>query len=108
MAVGHKRKLNRVDDELPNFVLNNEAIKRVEKIKHLGINIDENQNWKQQYKTVKNKLKGGTSSLRKLKDTLPQRKFEQVYKALFESHLRYGNIVMNALSNTKLSKFRRL
>ena len=40
MVVGHRRKLNRVDNELSNLVLNNEAIKRLEKIKYLGINID--------------------------------------------------------------------
>ena len=57
---------------------------------------------------MKNKLKGGISYLRKLKDILPQRKLEQVYKDLFESHLRYGDIVWNALSNTKLSKLQGL
>ena len=46
--------------------------------------------------------------MRKLKDILPQRKLEQVYKALYHSHLRYGDIVWNALSKTKLSKLRRL
>ena len=50
----------------------------------------------------------GESSLRKLKNILPQRKLDQVYKALFERHLRYGNIVWSALSNTKLSKLQRL
>ena len=57
---------------------------------------------------MKNKLKGGISSLRKLKDILPQRKLEQVYKALFESHFRYGDIVWSALFNTRLSKLQRL
>ena len=98
MVVGHRRKLNRAGNKVPNLALNNEVIKRVEKIKYLGINIDESLYWEEQYKTVKNKLKGGISSLRKLKDILPQRKLEQVYKALFESHLRYGDIVWNALS----------
>ena len=74
----------------------------------MGINIDEGLKWEEQYKTVKNKLKGGISSLTKLKDILPQRKLEQVYKALFESHLRYDDIVWNSLSNTKLSKLQRL
>ena len=74
----------------------------------MGINIDESLNWEEQYKTVKNKLKEGISSLRKLKDILPQRKLEIVYKALFESHLRYCDIVWNALSNTKLSKLQSL
>ena len=73
MVVGHRRKLNRVG----------------EKIKYLGINMHKSLNWEEQYKTVKNKLKRGISSLRKLKDLLPQRKLNQVYKALFESHLRY-------------------
>ena len=31
-----------------------------------------------------------------------------MYKALFESHLRYGDIVWNALSNTKQSRLQRL
>ena len=62
MFVGHRRKLNRVGDELPNFVLNNEVIKWVEMVKYLVINIDESLNWEEQYKTVKNKLKGGISS----------------------------------------------
>ena len=65
-------------------------------------------NWKERYKAIKNKLKGGLSSLRKLKNILPQRKLDQVYKALFESHLRYGNIVWSTLSNTKLSQLQRL
>ena len=93
MVVGHRRKLNSVGDELPNLVLTNEVIKKVEKIKDLGTNIDESLNCEKQYTDVKNKLKGGISSLRKLKDILPHRKLEQVCKVLFESHLRYGDIV---------------
>ena len=76
MVIGHRRKLNRVGNELSNLVLNDAGIKRVEKMKYLRINIDESLNWEKQYKTVKNKLEGGISSLRNLKDILPQRKFE--------------------------------
>ena len=47
MVVGHRRKLNRVGNELPSLVLNNEIIKKVEKIKYLGINIDESLNWEE-------------------------------------------------------------
>ena len=83
-------------------------IKRVEKVKYLGLKIDKSLNLEQQYKTVKNKLEGGIRSLRKLKDILPQRKLQQVYKAYFESHLCYGNIVWNALSDSKPSKLQRL
>ena len=108
MVVGHRRKLNMVGDELPNLFLNNEVIKRVEKTKYLGIKINESRYKEEQCKTVKSKLKGGISFSRKLKDILPQRKLHQVYKTLFESHLNYGDIVWNALFNTKLSKLQSL
>ena len=108
MIIGHKRQLNRVDGDLPDIVLNNEVIKRVDKTKYLGININQSLNRKEQYKTIKNKLKGGLSSLRKLKHILLQRKLDQVYKALFESHLRYSDIIWSNLSNTKLSQLQRL
>ena len=108
MVIGHRRQLYRVGNDLPDLVLNNEVIKRAGKAKYLGINIDEIFRWKEQYKTIKNKLKGDLSSLRKLKNILPQRKLDQVYKALFENHLRYGNIVWSALSNIKLSQLQQL
>ena len=71
MVLGHRRKLNWVGDKLLDLVINNQVFKRMEKITYLGINVDESLNWDEQYKTVKNKLKGGLSSLRKLKDILP-------------------------------------
>ena len=67
MVIGHRRQLNKIGNDLPDLVLNNEVIKRVDKTKYLGINIDESLNWKERYKAVKNKLKGGMNSLRKLK-----------------------------------------
>ena len=109
MVIGHRRQLNKIGNDLPDLFLNNEVIKRVDKTKYLGINIDEESlHWKEQYKGIKNMLKWGLSSLRKLRNVLPQRKLDQVYKALFESHLRYGNIVWSTLSNTKLSQLQRL
>ena len=108
MVIGHGRQLNKIGNDLVDLVLNNKVIKRVDKTKYLGIIIDESLHWKEQYKAIKNKLKGCLSSLRKLKIILPQRKLDQVYKALFESHLRYGNIVRSAVSNTKQSRLQRL
>ena len=46
-------------------------------------------------------LKYGLSSIRKLATILPQTKLEQVYRALVESHLRYGNELWDSLSDTK-------
>ena len=58
MVESHRRKSSRVGNELPNPALNNEVFKRVEKIKYFRINIDEGPNWKEQYRVVKNEVKG--------------------------------------------------
>ena len=44
----------------------------------------------------------------KLKGFFLQRKLDPVYKALFDSHLRYHDTVWNALSITKLSQLQRI
>ena len=60
---------------------------------HKQCNNDERLKWKNQVKSSTEKLAGGLSSLKKLKYVLPQSNPCDVYRALFESHLRYGNIV---------------
>ena len=64
--------------------------------------------WHQQYKIVKGKLKGGLNSIRTLRHMLPQSKLFQVYRALVESHLRYGNPLLGHLSVTKLQNLQKL
>ena len=80
----------------------------MEKTKSLGVIIDEGLKWKDQYKSLTGKLAGGLSSLKKLKDVLPQSKLCDVYHALFESHLRYGNVVWGSISSSELQALQRL
>ena len=108
IVLGHKRQLNRIGNIIPDLTFNNEVIKRVNKTNYQGIIIDDNLNWKGQYKIIKNKLKGGLSSLAKLKNILLQRKLDQVYRALFENHLRCSNIAWGNPSYTKQSQLQRL
>ena len=68
MVIGHRRQLYRVGNDLPDLCLNNEVIKRAGKAKYLRINIDEIFSWKEQYKTIKNKLKRRLELPKKLKN----------------------------------------
>ena len=88
--------------DLPQLQLNDCEIKHVEKTKSLCVIIDEGLKWKDQYKSLIGKLAGGLSSLKKRKDVLPQSKFCDVYHALFESHIRYGNAVWGIISSSEL------
>ena len=74
----------------------------------LGVIIDEGLKWKDQYKSLTGKLAGGLSSLKKLKDVLPQSKLCDVYHALFESHIRYGNVVWGSISSSEIQALQRL
>ena len=92
MIIGHPRRTNKVEiHETPR--LNGSDIKRVKKTKSLGVIVDEGLNWEEQFKTVKGKLHGGLTSLKKLKNILPQSQLSNVYRALVESHMRYADVI---------------
>ena len=101
MIVGHHRKTK--DVNLPNGLkLNDSEIKQVSKTKSLGVMVDGNLKWDEQFKTAKNKIGGGLASLKKLKNILPQSKLCSVYYAIVESHLRYVDLIWGSLPTMKL------
>ena len=46
--------------------------------------------------------------MKKLKDVLPQSKICDVYHILFESHIRYGNVVCGTISSSELQALQSL
>ena len=107
MIIGNAKQLKQLGDNF-KCEINGEQLTRVHNTKYPGIQIDECLNWDAQYKIIKKKLKAGLASLSKLKDILPQSKLVQVYKALFESHLRHANVIWGNLSNTNLTHLQTL
>ena len=107
MVIGHPLKTKNLD--LPEVLkLNASDIKRVDKTKSLGLIIDEKLNWDEQFKRTKGKMSGGLVALKKLKNIVPQSQLCNVYHALIESHLRYGDVIWGGLSKTKLAALQRL
>ena len=92
--MGHKRQLNGIQQPV-QLRINDDLIKRIQTVKYLGLEVDENLTWNEQYEGLKRKIKCGLSSIRKLTNILPQTKLEQVYRALVECHVRYGNELWN-------------
>ena len=107
MFLGNSKQLGKIS-EIGDLKVGEDEIKRVRKTKYSGLTIDETLSWNQQYKTVKGKLKGGLDSIRKLRQLLPQSQLFQVYRALVESHLRYGNLIWGHLSATKIHSLQKL
>ena len=76
-----KRRINCIQGEI-QLDIDGEKIQRAQEGKYLGFTIDESRTWNGQYKKLKGKLKSSLSSLRRLKNILPQSKLDQVYRAL--------------------------
>ena len=101
MIIGHP--LSTRIPELPETIeLNGSEIKRVEKIKYLGIIIDGNLDWDKQFKRIRSKINSGLISLKRLKNILLQSQLCCVCYGLVESLLRYGNVVWDSLNKSKI------
>ncbi len=64
--------------------------------------------WDEQFKAIKTKISAGLTSLKKLKNILPQSKLCCVFYSIIESHLRYANVIWGSLWNTKIETLQRL
>ena len=73
------------------FIMNidNYPIKRVTSARFLGVVIDENLTWEEHIIALKRKLNHATSTLCRLRCSLPEFLHRQLYYTLFESHLSY-------------------
>ena len=65
MIIGHPRRTNKVELLKPLHI-NDSEIKRVTKIKSLGVMVEEGLNWEDQFNKVKGKINGGLKSLKKI------------------------------------------
>ena len=64
--------------------------------------------WEEQFKTVREKVHRGLTSLKKLKNILPQSQLSNAYRALVESHMQYADVFWGYLSNSKKESLQRL
>ena len=70
--------------------VNGQKVKQVEKIKFLGVIIDDQLSWNDQIKYVKNKLKSTIVIIKHIKKFIPSSHYFKIYHSLFISHLTYG------------------
>ena len=73
MIIGHPMKAKGTS-ALTGLELVSKEIKRVSNTKSLGVMVDEYLNGDKQFKSVKSKICGGLTSLKKLKNILPRSK----------------------------------
>ena len=73
--------------------LNGKRLYHANSGKHLGINIDENLNWKQPVSDIDIKLNKENGILSKLRHFINMKTLKSIYHAIFDSHLYYSSLL---------------
>lgn len=91
------------DSEL-TLSVNGQKVKRVDKIKFLGVIIDEKLSWNDHIEYLENKLLSTIVLIKRVKKFIPQSLYLDIYHSLFISHLTYGISCWGGTYSTKLEK----
>jgi hypothetical protein len=89
---------------LENLSINNFKLKKVDKVKFLGVIIDEQLTWEAQIQYVKEKLISSIVVIKRIRKFIPEAQYMKIYNALFKSHLSYCISCWGGISKHKLEK----
>ena len=84
--------------------LNGNKLKKVDKVKFLGVVIDEQLTWEPQIDYIKEKLIASIVVIKRIKKFIPESQYMKIYNALFKSHLSYCISCWGGISKYKLEK----
>ena len=77
-------------------------LKKVDKIKFLGVIIDDKLNWEAHIEYLKAKLNVSIIMIKRIKKFIPRPEFKKIYEALFKSHMSYCISSWGGVSDYKL------
>ena len=80
----------------------NHKLKKVDKVKFLGVIIDEKLNWEPQIEHLTDKLNSSIIMIKRIKKFIPESEYMKIYNALFKSHLSYCISSWGGISSNKL------
>ena len=87
-----------------SICINHEKIDRVEKIRFLGLTLQENISWDEHCNLVTNKISSVVGILYKIRIFLPIKTLLQIYNSLILPHLYYGILAWGGAPCTTLTK----
>ena len=86
-------------DEHPEVSYNNNPIKQMSSIKHLGLVLDEKLNFKSHIQGKIAKAMTGVGLIRKLSSLLPRSSLLTIYRSFVRPHFDYGDVVFYQPNN---------
>ena len=86
------------------YQLMDKKFKKADKVKFLGVIIDENLAWDDQIKHLENKPLATIVLIKRVKKFIPSSHYLKIYQSLFVSHLTYGISCWGGVYYSKLQK----
>jgi len=83
----------KVNEDSMNLIIGTITITRKTSVKFLGIYLDHNLQWTEQFKQLNIKLSRANYIMRSVRNLLPEKCKKMLYYSLFYSHLTYGNLI---------------
>ena len=77
-------------------------LKKVDKVKFLGVIIDDKLNWEPQIDHITQKLNSSIVMIKRIKKFIPKSEYNKIYDALFKSHLCYCISSWGGIPSSKL------
>ena len=87
-----------------NLYLGGKLLKKVDKVKFLGVIIDEELNWEAHVGYLEAKLNSSIVMIKRIKQFIPKSEYIKIYNALFLSHLTYCISCWGGIPKYKLMK----
>ena len=100
----NRQTCNRADSSEPCLKLLDKTLKKVDKVKFLGVIIDEKLNWGPHIEHLQNKLKSSILMIKRIHKYIPKAEYMNLYNALFMSHMTYCISCWGGVSHNKLQK----
>ena len=91
------------DSEL-SLSVNGQKIKRVDKIRFLGVIIDDRLSWDPHIEHLENKMLSTIVQVKRIRKLVPESHFKTIYHSLFLSHLTFGISCWGGIYPSKLQK----
>ena len=91
LLLSRKRRAKELDNVMVR--LKGHEVTRNDRVKYLGVWVDEGLTWKDHVEAVRRKCCGGLAKLRRLRDSLPAATKKKVYAACVLPHLDYCSVV---------------
>lgn len=106
LLLGRKKRAKELDDV--NVELKGQKVARCEKVKYLGVWIDEGLSWRDHIEDVRRKCYGGLAKISRLRDSLPAVTKKRIYNALVLPHLDYCCVVWQECGKLLQHKIERI